>query len=189
MHGTRTCSVEDCGRSKIVAYGLCGMHYKRWRRHGIPTGRRHVLTEDERFLPHVAPGPVPETRPGLGECHVWTGIQAASGYGYMTSPGRAPHRLAHRVSYERSFGPIPAGMVIDHLCRNRICVNPAHLEAVTNEENLRRGKGYRLRNGMDSSCINGHRYTPENTYVNRNDPSDRRCRACQRNRTNREKAA
>lgn len=71
-------------------------------------------------------------------------------------------------------------MVIDHLCRVRLCVNPSHLEAVTNLENLRRGAGYGLQNGMRSKCINGHRYTPKNTYTAPD--GGIRCRACARNR-------
>ena len=88
---------------------------------------------------------------------------------------------AHRYSYESVNGPIPEGLHIDHLCRNRACVKPSHLEAVDPVENNRRGWGWRLQNGMHDSCINGHKYTPENTYV---EPNGRnvRCRACARER-------
>jgi len=66
-------------------------------------------------------------------CWAWTGATAGPGYGQFGRNG-----LAHRVAYERAFGPIPEGMEIDHLCRNRRCVNPDHLDAVSHEENLRR---------------------------------------------------
>lgn len=102
-----------------------------------------------------------------------------NGYGKV---GKATHhnKLAHRVAYEIANGAIPDGLVLDHLCRNRRCVNPSHLEPVSSLENLRRGIGYRLQNGMDASCVNGHLYTEENTYVNPNRRNDIRCRACAR---------
>ena len=72
------------------------------------------------------------------ECWVWQGSRTWNGYGQGSFPG-CQSRLAHRYHYEREYGPIPAGMHLDHLCRNRGCVNPAHLEVVTNKENQRRG--------------------------------------------------
>ena len=65
-------------------------------------------------------------------CWPWTGARTHQGYGYAEGEG------AHRVIYARVNGPIPAGLVIDHLCNNPVCVNPAHLEAVTRTENTRR---------------------------------------------------
>ena len=106
------------------------------------------------------------------------GARMVSGYGVL-SLGRGVTMLAHRWSYEHFVGPIPDGLVIDHLCRVRHCVNPDHLEPVTNEENLRRGAGYGLRNGMRSACINGHEYTPENTYTHPTKGSVT-CRECAR---------
>lgn len=80
---------------------------------------------------------------------------------------------AHRMAYELTRGPILEGLVIDHLCRNKACVNPAHLEAVSQRVNVRRGLL-----GSRTACINGHEYTPENTFIERN--GKRRCRTCQR---------
>ncbi len=108
-------------------------------------------------------------------CWLWTGAKQTAGYGVLSD------RLAHRLSYERWKGPIPAGLTIDHLCRVRHCVNPEHLEAVTLAENVLRGESLPARNARRTHCPQGHPYDQENTHVN---PKTgwRMCRACNRER-------
>jgi hypothetical protein len=91
-----------------------------------------------------------EIDPASG-CHVWQGRKNAKGYGQV---GR--HGLAHRVAYEAACGPIPDGLVIDHLCRNRACCNPAHMEPVTPGENVRRGNCPPMVNARKTHCKSGH---------------------------------
>lgn len=107
-------------------------------------------------------------------CWEWTASRTGAGYGKVWWRGAL--RQAHRVAYELLRGPIPPGLVIDHLCRNRACINPDHMEPVTNAENLRRG----ARGRMVTQCAQGHAYTPENTYLKGN--GCRACRTCRRDR-------
>lgn len=111
----------------------------------------------------------------LGECGCWLWkASKLKGYGLFEFAGM---RRAHRVAYTFLVGPIPVGLQIDHLCRVRNCVNPRHLEAVTQQENIRRGDagGYLKRR---TQCKNGHTFTPENTYLAPD--GHRNCRVCRR---------
>lgn len=125
----------------------------------------------QRFVEKVRlPGPN-----DLDGCWIWQG--ARDGHGYSSFQGHAKKILAaHRFSYEAFIGPVPRGLAIDHLCREPLCVNPGHLEAVTFRENLMRGNTLTRMNAEKVACVHGHPYTPENTY--RCPKGWRRCRAC-----------
>lgn len=109
-------------------------------------------------------------------CWLWTASCGNGGYGQFAVRHPKPTMVgAHRFAYEHFVGPIPAGLDLDHLCRNRRCVNPAHLEPVTRRENLLRGVGPAAR-GRDKVCRNGHPLTGDN-LVKRKD-GRRRCKTC-----------
>lgn len=121
-------------------------------------------------------------------CWLWTGVISDQGYGLIRRDGR--YRRAHRVNYERCVGPIPSGLVLDHLCRVTRCVRPNHLEPVTSAENTRRGDFSHLRetrpnhfhgvaviNAAKTHCPQGHPYDEANTYIERYNGA-RRCRKC-----------
>jgi hypothetical protein len=102
----------------------------------------------------------------VGGCWVWVGARSGNGYGAFKHGSRTI--LAHRLVYEVVVGPIPRGLSLDHLCGNKACVNPAHLEPVTHRENMRRA--------TSEVCKYGHAFTPRNTYVSNR--GSRHCRAC-----------
>ena len=122
----------------------------------------------DRLLGRVTPS---------GECMVSLYSTGSHGYSQIgwTEDGKTCMSLGHRVAWEAEHGPIPEGMTIDHICRNRRCVNVAHLRLLSNVENARMNG-----NWVKDSCKRGHAFDHANTY---RDPSGhRRCRQCARDR-------
>lgn len=81
----------------------------------------------------------------------------------------------HRIEYEKAVGPIPPGLQLDHLCKNRNCINPHHLEPVTGKENVLRGDSFAAKNSRKTHCHKGHAFTSDNTYIYR---GRRNCKTC-----------
>ncbi len=113
-------------------------------------------------------------------CWVWVGGRNSHGYGYIAIDGRM--RGVHRVMWELHCGAVPAGLQLDHLCRNRVCCNPGHLEPVTMVENIRRGNRGTNGNERKTHCPQGHEYSQENTH---HAIGSRMCRECMRVRSRR----
>lgn len=109
-------------------------------------------------------------------CWTWRSPRTAAGYGVITID-RVKH-YTHRLAHELAIGPIPAGYEVDHLCRNRACMNPVHLEAVTPHENNMRSDSLAARRARQTHCARDHEFTPENTYNRPDRKNGRMCRAC-----------
>ena len=152
LHGHRPWTVEQ--KTKMSHF------------HGTPL---------ERFEGKVNKnGPVVKAE--LGPCWLWMGaMDKSTGYGAMGFYGKTER--THIVAFKLFKGDIPYGLEIDHLCRIRLCVNPDHLDAVTQQVNLMRGMGPAAVNARKTHCKNGHEFTGENTYHLSN--GSRCCRACQ----------
>lgn len=138
--------------------------------------RWHGLTLVERFERKINKTP--------GGCWWWTGAARPSGYGNFWVEGRCV--ISHRYAYEERYGNIPDGLTIDHLCRNRRCVNPDHLEAVTQRTNLLRGNTLPAAAAARQCCASGHAYTTENTRLT---AGYRKCRECDKLRARARRAA
>lgn len=170
------CGVESCDRP-ATSRGYCAVHYNRLYRYGDlrpndPIRKVVHGTVEERFWAYTEK---------TEDCWIWHGTRDGNGYGQLTmkdGPYRRKMVGAHRLSYEINVGPIPEGLVLDHLCRNPGCVNPEHLEPVTFQENIRRGKRPVIRRPRKTHCKRGHEFTPENTYITKQ--GHQRCRACKR---------
>jgi len=122
----------------------------------------------------------------VAENGCWERTVGVNNLGYSTLRFQGKMYAAHRAAYEVFIGPIPEGLQIDHLCRNRVCVNPDHLEPVTRRENLLRGEGFSAQAARKTHCPQGHCYEGDNLY--RTLEGHRKCRACHRDEMNRKSA-
>jgi hypothetical protein len=111
----------------------------------------------------------------VNECWIWKASKLKNGYGLFTDEN-GKTVTAHRWSYHKFVGDIPSGLVIDHICRNPSCVNPNHLQAISQSNNIKRSLLVKARSAR-THCKNGHEFTPENTrYVK--GQRGRRCATC-----------
>ena len=158
----RTCSVDGCEKRRH-GDGLCQMHRWRLKHHGsLDSPLRPTI---ERFDEKVERTP---------DCWLWNATRNNQGYGQFWDGEDTV--LAHRWSYEHFVAPIPVGLVLDHLCRTPACVNPNHLEPVTQHENILRGTAPAAQHARKTHCQRGHEFDEANTY---RDPRGRRtCRTC-----------
>lgn len=135
------CIIEDC-HSAPVGRGMCNKHYHRWRKTRDPKTWRK--TPEERFWEKV--------KKEHGRCWEWQASKyTKAGYGQFSHNGKSV--LAHRFAYENVVHEIPAGIMLDHICSNRICVNPEHLREVTNKQNSEHLTGPKKNN--ESSGVRG----------------------------------
>jgi hypothetical protein len=163
-----TCAIPGCPDPSYKRQPWCRNHYQRVRRHGDPLGGRPARNRpiEDRFWSNVEVG-------HPAGCWWWAGRVGTNGYGVFALGPRVLGRVyAHRFAYETLVGIIPPGRQPDHLCRNRLCVNPDHLEVVTPGENTRRGGPARR-----THCKRGHLLAGGNLYIGNGRRSCRKYRA------------
>ena len=166
MPGRSTiCSIDGCDRD-LHARARCLRHYVRDLRSGLLVADQR--TPYQRFWDSVCV---------TDSCWLWVGF-LRDGYGSMLLDGKRSG--VHRISYQWLVGPIPDGLQLDHLCRVRNCVNPEHLEPVTQRVNILRGRGAAVGNLEKTECPRGHAYAGENLRVYSG--GGRECAACGRAR-------
>lgn len=168
------CKHPECGRVRR-AKGYCSTHYKRAFR-GLDMDAPIAIPIPilERFMQKVEVAPT--------GCIEWVGATNGVGYGMFFvrwEAGKDVRMLAHRWNYERVRGAIPEGLHLDHLCRNTLCVNPEHLEAVTQRENSLRGTGMSARHAVKTHCDSGHPFSGDNLAF-RSNGRWRDCLECRR---------
>jgi hypothetical protein len=174
MQSIRECSVDNCFR-RAKSRGWCGTHHERWRRNGslelLPTP-----SLEERFWMKVN---------ARGVCWEWTGAMSDTGYGWFFMGRPEGGTGAHRAAWRLLIGDIPDGLVLDHLCRNRKCVNPAHMEPVTEMVNIRRGASPMVMASLANICMRGHSLADAYLAHRADGRVTRRCRTCHIERASR----
>ena len=163
------CHSDRQNRARGLCYSCYMKHFQTGSLEKFP--RKLAPPEmsfEDKFLRYV------DMEPNSG-CWIWNGT-LSWGYGYYAVNRRTTR--AHRVSYKLFRGPIPSGLVLDHLCRVRCCVNPFHLEIVTQKENSLRGFGIGALNSRKDYCLHGHSFSGDNLYIDSN--GFRCCRECGR---------
>ncbi len=154
-----------------------------------PTGGRHLrgtkvirrgVLQVEASQAKILDACREEDRGHETPCWVWAGPVNSDGYGIVSVGPRGGRlfTLPHRWAYAVFVGPIPAGLVPDHLCRTPACCNPEHLELVTQRQNVMRGDTIPARNLAKTACPQGHPYDETNTYVTR--AGHRQCMTCRK---------
>ena len=193
------CKIEGCGKpTLIVSRQLCSTHYEKWKRYGDPLKGRQLSENGGRLPRPTCDDPASQEpywrwarmrfaekieRDAAG-CWNWKGgFFSGKPYGQFSA---VRNWRAHRFAYAALRGPIPDGMVLDHLCRNPACVNPSHLEPVTDAVNILRGEGAHAKNARKTHCHRGHEFTPENTRMTAG--GGRYCLACKRIETAKSRA-
>ena len=154
----------------VWSRGLCRLHDGRWRTR-VPMEAPlygYRLGNLERFWTHVDINP--------GGCWLWKAGSSNRGYGKFWADGNT--WSAYRWLYQAVIGKVPKGLTLDHICRTRLCVNPAHLEIVSVKENVLRGIGITAVNAKKTHCKHGHLFDEQNTYLVSD--GSRACRTCVR---------
>lgn len=164
---------ECCKRSRqILLLWRCRTEYNLVNL--SPVEEPHKMLSPRFWRKVDKAGPVPLHRPDLGPCWLWLKSKTPYGYGrtvvYNSITQKVSNELAHRLAYLNLIGLIPEGLELDHLCRVTSCVNPTHLEPVTHDENMKRGK-----TANKELCKRGHPLSGENLVLRK---GYRQCRAC-----------
>jgi hypothetical protein len=171
----KECVIGGCDKSRVSANGLCKVHYQRFfsgKNLFSPIRSCWAGSNESKFLKDVVK---------TDSCWLWKGNLRSGGYGAFTprtftKTSKAPSGLAHRWAYEHWNGPIPHNLVVNHKCRVRNCVNPEHLNLLSNRENILIGTGASARNAKKTRCAQGHPYSSDNIIWLRG--KWRRCKIC-----------
>jgi hypothetical protein len=171
----KICRLDDCQTivSPKSAKGLCAKHYRRLSIHGDPNIVK-IKWYDNELDKIFAAIEIPEDY--VDDCWIWIRKRHKFGYGkhYWKKHSTSAHRALFKILVDDRID----GLDIDHLCKNPPCVNPNHMEAVTSRENTLRGSSPPALNIVKTECLNGHKYTTENTKLNKR--GGRSCRECSR---------